>query len=91
MKRLAALIVVAAALSGCGGSGGANGGNGTPSTDQVKSDLTQLMLDKNLLGTVSLCVRQNGNQFICQVNGVGSGTTSVQVTDDGKTIFEQGL
>jgi hypothetical protein len=83
-----ALIAGVVGLSGCGGGGG---GGGAPSTSQVKSDLESLMLDKGLQGSVGICAHQNGNQFICQVSGTSSGTTSVQVTDDRKSIFEQGL
>ena len=94
VRKYAATLVVIAALgvSACGGSNGASGGNGTPSTSPVATDLKSL-LDSHSIACngVSNCAHQNGNQFICEIEGTKAGKTLVNVTDDGSTIHEQGL
>lgn len=89
MKRV--LAVSAAMVLGLSACGGSKGSNGAPSTDKVKSDLSQLLENHSTPGSVQFCAHQTGNEFVCQVSGTKDGTVSVTVTDDGTTIFEQGL
>ena len=57
----------------------------------VASDLRALM-DSNGIRyeNVSGCVHQSGNQYVCTVKQSGRVIT-VQVTDDGKDVYEQGI
>jgi hypothetical protein len=57
----------------------------------VASDLRSL-LNSNFIqyDSVGPCAHQSGNQYVCTVTRNGSDTT-VYVTDDGKTIYEQGI
>jgi hypothetical protein len=57
----------------------------------VASDLRSL-LDSNFTqyDSVGPCAHQSGNQYVCTVTRNGSPVT-VQVTDDGKTVYEQGI
>jgi len=81
MRRLAATVVALAAvgLAGCGG--GPN----------VVSDLKALFNDKNVsFQSVDFCTHQTGNEYICQVTSPQGTQETVNVTDDGKSIYEQG-
>jgi hypothetical protein len=57
----------------------------------IASDLRALM-DSNGIRYegVSGCVHQSGNQYVCTVKQSGRVIT-VQVTDDGKDVYEQGI
>lgn len=57
----------------------------------VAADL-QNLLDSNLIQYSSIggCAHQSGNQYVCTVTQNGQ-QIPVQVTDDGKTIYEQGI
>jgi hypothetical protein len=86
MKKLTTLAAIAAATLGvaaCGASGSAS---------NVRSDLKQLMGDKGITYTgVPYCTHQSGNLYVCEVDGTTNGKEYPNVTDDGKTIFAQGL
>jgi hypothetical protein len=86
MKKLTTLATIAVAsltIAACGSSG--------VSTGQVRSDLKQLMDDHSITYTgVPYCTHKSGNDFVCEVDGTSDGKEYPDVTDDGKSIFEQG-
>jgi hypothetical protein len=58
----------------------------------VAGDLRSL-LDSNAISysSVGSCAHQTGNQYVCMVTTSAGQQIPVQVTDDGKEIYEQGL
>lgn len=87
MRLGLAVLAAAGSMTGLA----ACGGSSARSDSQVASDLTQLLLDKTILGNVQLCTHSSGNSYTCKVTGTDNGTVFVSVTDDGKSIVEQGL
>lgn len=85
MRRLIAIGVAVAciAVAGCGSSSG--------SVAQVKSDLQGLLIDKNPDYQVSFCTHRSGNSYECQVYGLDNKPVYLDVTDDGSSIYEEGL
>ena len=75
-------IAIALALAGCG----------SQSTSSVKNDLRGL-LDDNAISYTSIdyVVHQNANEYIATVTMQDGSKVNVNVTDDGKTIYEQGI
>lgn len=94
MKKFLTTAVVAALLcAGCG----------SKSAIDVKNDLSNLLTQNNIsFSSIPYCTHKSGNDYVCEVDGTtdsngnladqsGLGTTFVNVTDDGKSIFEQGI
>jgi hypothetical protein len=106
MKRYLAVAVaglIAIGVAACGGSSQrpnsvnqANGASSAQSDATVKSDLEGLINPASGVGLsglgwqVSSCAHQSGNQYVCSV-WKGSDTRTLDVTDDGNNIYEQGI
>lgn len=92
-KLIAGLIVAAAVTGGCGGSN-SNGSSSSSgrSDSQVQQDLTSLINSSGPSGaTVNECTHQSGNQYVCQVTLSDGTKRFANVTDDGSSIYENGV
>jgi hypothetical protein len=96
----ATCIFAALSIAACG-SVSSSGGTGTAAsqptapgdnTEQVVTDLESLLTDKGVTySSVPYCTHASGNDYTCQVNGTSDGTDYPSVTDDGNSIYEQGV
>jgi hypothetical protein len=94
----ATCIVAALSIAACGS---VSGGTGTEAsqptapgnnTDQVVTDLKSLLTDKGVTySSVPYCTHGSGNDYTCEVDGTSDGTDYPSVTDDGNSIYEQGV
>lgn len=104
-KYLAVAVagVMAISVAACGGSSQrpnsvneANGASSSQSDATVKSDLEGLINPASGVGIgeagwqVSTCAHQSDNQYVCSV-WKGSDTRTLSVTDDGNSVYEQGI
>jgi hypothetical protein len=97
--RTATAVAIAAAAIGvtaCGGSSHpksvnqANASSSAVTDASVKSDVEGLFSDNGMDWQVSTCVHQNGNAYVCSA-WKGSDTRTLTVTDDGSSVYEQGI
>ena len=93
-------------VTACGGSSApksvneANASSSAVTDTSVKTDLFSLLNNglsaSDMSGIpgdhwqVSTCVHQSGNKYVCSV-WKGSDTRTVNVTDDGTSVYEQGV
>lgn len=106
MKKIIAVslvsLVSAGSLAACGSSTSkstqANGNSpalaqsGTPDAAKVATDLKALFDSKNVkYNSVPYCTHKSGNDFVCEVDGTKYGKAYPDVTDDGVSIYEQGI
>jgi hypothetical protein len=101
------VALCAVGLAACGGSSHpssvnqANAASSAVTDTSVKNDLFSLLnnglspsdmavLDSASFWQVSTCVHQDGNQYLCSV-WKGSDSRTLNVTDDGTNISEQGV
>lgn len=84
----ATCIVAALSVAACGGKAPA----GSAGSKNVVADLNSLFSDKGMYGDkATLCAHKSGNEYICSVTLDDGSTTTADVTDDGSTIYEQGV
>jgi len=84
----AAAIAVVLAAAGCGSSAPGKAA-------QVKSDLNSFFQDPGENWSdnysVSFCTHKSANSYVCQVYGSDGKPIYIDVTDDGKSIYEDGV
>jgi hypothetical protein len=90
IRRHAFGIAAAAILSGVVWAVGISTFNSNHADARVAADLKALLDQNGISYTNANCSHASGNQYSCIVVTF-SGSTPVQVTDDGHTIYEQGI
>jgi hypothetical protein len=90
IRRHAFGIAAAAILSGVVWAVAISTFNSNHADTRVANDLKALLDQNGISYTDATCSHASGNQYSCIVDTI-SGSTPVQVTDDGHTIYEQGI
>jgi hypothetical protein len=99
MKRIILILCLLAAIgiAGCGSkkpscAGLAPERSCDATNSSVIADLKYLFDVKNVnYGSIPYCTHQSGNQYVCEVDGTDNGTVSIDVSDDGHSVYETGL